>query len=58
MLKADFSQQNEYKGEAPLQPCDYCLQFRQCRGRGGWVFLGLFPGAMPLRGSCRGRLVE
>ncbi len=58
MLKADFSQQNEDKGEAPLQPCDYSLQLRQGWGRSGWVFLGLLPGAVPLRGGCCGGLLE
>lgn len=58
MLKADFSQQNEDEGEAPLQPCDYCLQLRQGWGRSGRVFLGLLPGAVPLRGGCRGGLLE
>lgn len=58
MLKADFSQQNENEGESPLQPCDDCLQLRQGRGRGGWVFLGFLPGAVPLRGGCRGGLLE
>lgn len=58
MLEADFSQQNEDEREAPLQPCHHRLQFRQSRGRGGWVFLGLLPGAVPLCGRPRSRLLE
>lgn len=58
MLKTDFSQQNEDEGKAPLQPGDHCLQLRQSGSRGGLVFLGLLPGAVPLRASGRRSLLE
>ena len=58
MLKADFNQQNEDEGEAPLQPRDHRLQLRQGWGRGGWVFLGLLPGAVPVAAGRRGGLLE
>lgn len=58
MLKADFSQQNEDKRKSPLQPRNHSLQLGQSRSWGGLVILGLLPGAVPLRASCGGGLLE
>lgn len=48
MLEADFSQQDEDEGEAPLQPRDHGLQLRQGGGGGGRLLLALLPGAASL----------
>lgn len=58
MLKADFGQQNQNEGKTPLQPGDHGLHLRQSRSRSGRIFLGLVPGAVPLRASCRGGLLQ
>lgn len=48
MLEADFRQQDEDKGETPLQPRDHGLQLWQGRGRGGRLLLAFLPGAASL----------
>lgn len=58
MLKADFGQQDEDERKAPLQPGDHRLELRQSRSWSGLVLLRVLPGAMPLRASCCGSLLE
>lgn len=58
MLKADFGQQDKDEREAPLQPGDHCLELRQSRSWSGLVLLRFLPGAVPLRASCCGGLLE
>lgn len=58
MLKADFGQQDKNERKAPLQPGDHRLELRQSRGWSSLVLLRVLPGAVPLRASCCGGLLE